>query len=243
MLVRAMRTLSRALCVQGVVALLVVLAAAFPIDEVVHDLVFRHVVSHEVRLLANGFTVLGTTAAGVAVLGTLAFVGYRTADAVVWHPSLGGLAGLAIGGLATQVVKHVACRARPRLVDGWGVGSRGLPTNPAVHGFFHRPCFSEGTYHSFPSGHATAAFTMAAALTAILPARRRAWLAVAAGVGASRVLLNAHFVSDVLGGGLIGWCAGRAGVRLAVRFAPRLTVGTAEPRSAKTRPPAGTPVA
>jgi membrane-associated phospholipid phosphatase len=34
------------------------------------------------------------------------------------------------------------------------------------------------------------------------------------------VLLNAHFLSDVLGGGLLGWWAGQLGLWLAERFAP-----------------------
>ena len=34
---------------------------ATPADELLHDFMFRHVVSHEARLLANGFTLLGTT--------------------------------------------------------------------------------------------------------------------------------------------------------------------------------------
>ena len=39
-----------------------------------------------------------------------------------WQAAVGGVAGVLLAGLSTQVVKHVACRARPRLVDGWGVG-------------------------------------------------------------------------------------------------------------------------
>jgi len=236
-----MRTLGRSLRVQGAVILCVALAAAFPIDEAVHDLVFRYVVSHEVRLLANGFTALGTTWTGAGLLGTLAIVGYRTTDGALWRASVGGLAGVAIGGIATQVVKHLACRARPKLVEGWGVGPADLPHNPAAHGFFHWPCFSGWIYHSFPSGHATTAFAMTAGLVAMAPARRRVWFAVAAGVGASRVLLNAHFVSDVLAGGLIGWWAGQAGQRLAARFAPGLVAQAPASTGAETRPPVGTP--
>lgn len=234
-----MRWVGGGLGFQVVAGLLVVLAAVSPLDTLVHDLTFRHVVSHELRLLANGVTLLGTTWAGVGLLGTLAAVGYRTADGALWRASLGGVAGVALGGLATQVVKHAACRARPRLVDGWGVGAAGPPPVGDTYGFFHWPCVSRWRYHSFPSGHATTAFATAAALVAIAPGRRRAWLAVAAGVGASRVLLNAHFVSDVAGGALIGWWAGGAGLALAARVRGWLTpvVAAGEP------PVAGRPVA
>jgi membrane-associated phospholipid phosphatase len=85
-------------------------------------------------------------------------------------------------------------------------------------GFFHWPCVRDSRYHSFPSGHAATAFAVAAALSQAVPGRRRAWLAIAGSVGLSRILLNAHFLSDVLGGALVGWWAGEAGVRLATRF-------------------------
>lgn len=220
MLVRAMHPRHRARRGWGVVLLVISLAATFPLDTAVHDLVFRHVVSHEARLLANGFTLLGTAWPGTAVLGALAAVGHRAADPALWRASVGGLAGLALGGVATQVVKHVACRARPGLIDGWGVG----PATPAAGagGFFHWPCLTATRYHAFPSGHATAAFAVAAALTAIAPAGRRVWLLVAACVAVSRVVLNAHFLSDVFAGSLMGWAAGAAGQRLADGLAPRV---------------------
>lgn len=215
------RGLGRAGVVQAAVLAVTVLAAATPADEVLHDLVFRHVVSHEVRLLANGFTVLGTTEAAVAGLVALGAVAYRGGDAALWRAAAGGLVGVALGGVATQGVKHVACRARPRLVEGWGTGPAVVPDAPGRRGFFHFPCVGDGRYHGFPSGHATTAFALAAALASWMPSRRGVWIAAAAGVGASRVALNAHFLGDVLGGALIGWWAGRAGVRLGRRYLAR----------------------
>ncbi len=196
------------------------LAALTPIDDAVQDLVFRHVVSHEVRLLANGFTWLGTVEVAGAGLGALAIVAARTADAAAWQGALGGLAGIALGGLATQGVKLVGCRARPRLVEGWGVGPPGPPPPPEQRGFLHWPCFRRAAYQGFPSGHATTAFAAAAALAGWARGRRRALIAAAASVGASRVLLNAHFLSDVVAGALIGWAAGAAGATLAARHVP-----------------------
>ena len=214
---------TRGRAVQGAILALTILAAATPADEVLHDLVFRHVVSHEVRLLANGFTLLGTTEVATVGLLGLAAVAHRTADAAMWQAAVGGVAGVLLAGLSTQVVKHVACRARPRLVDGWGVGSAALPGSPTRLGFFHWPCFGARDYHGFPSGHAATAFAVAAALFPWATGRRRGLiLAAASGVGVSRVVLNAHFLSDVLGGALFGWWAGEVGLRLASRYiAPR----------------------
>jgi len=174
-------------------------------------------------MLANGFTLLGTTEVATVGLLGLAVVGYRSADAAMWQAAVGGVAGVLLAGLSTQVVKHVACRARPRLVDGWGVGAPTLPDAPALRGFFHWPCFGDSGYHGFPSGHAATAFAAAAALIGWVPSRWRGWLlAVAAGIGASRIVLNAHFLSDVLGGGLFGWWSGEAGLFLVSRYvAPR----------------------
>ena len=213
----------RARVVQAAVLAVAVLAAATPTDEILHDLVFRHVVSHEARLLANGFTLLGATEVASAGLLALAVFAHRTVDAPMWQAAVGGVAGVLLGGLSSQTVKHVACRARPRLVDGWGVGAATPPDAPTRRGFFHWPCFGDRGYHGFPSGHATTAFAVAAALAGWAPPRRRSWiLAAACGVGASRIVLNAHFLSDVLGGALLGWWSGEAGVRLVVRYlAPR----------------------
>ena len=86
----------RARVIQGAVLALAVLAAATPADETLHDFVFRHVVSHEVRLLANGFTLLGTTEVATVGLLGLAVVAYRTADAAMWRAAMGGVAGVVL---------------------------------------------------------------------------------------------------------------------------------------------------
>jgi membrane-associated phospholipid phosphatase len=217
-----------------------VVATALPIDPLVHDFTFRHVVSHEVRLLANGVTQLGTGWAAGGLLGALAVVGRRTGDAALVRASLGGLGGVALGSVAGQAVKQLACRGRPGLVDGWGVDAVGpagqpIPGAADVPGFFHWPCFGDSRYHSFPSGHAAIAFAVAAALARAVPARRRVWLVVATAVAASRVLLNAHFLSDVLGGALLGWAATAGILRLAARAGrrrPRAALGATPPAPA-----------
>jgi undecaprenyl-diphosphatase len=69
--------------------------------------------------------------------------------------------------------------------------------------------------HSFPSGHAARAFLIAVVVTALGPA----WLAVifwiwAPLVSVSRVAMGVHYVSDVIGGFLLGLLTGAVIVAL-----------------------------
>lgn len=70
-------------------------------------------------------------------------------------------------------------------------------------------------HQSFPSGHATQAFAVAA----VVAGHYTAWwqqsllYGAAALVDFSRVQQNAHFTSDVVAGSAIGWAVGRAVVR------------------------------
>ena len=57
---------------------------------------------------------------------------------------------------------------------------------------------------SFPSGHTITAFAIALSLGRIYPQGEPALLLTAACIGASRVLLGMHFLSDVLVGAIFG---------------------------------------
>jgi len=95
-------------------------------------------------------------------------------------------------GLTNGPVKAVFRRGRPVLE---------LVGGPLPFGM-RRPITS-----SFPSGHATAAFTAAM----LLAERRRApWLVLAGLVGGSRVYVQMHHASDVIGGAILGIVLGAA---------------------------------
>lgn len=63
--------------------------------------------------------------------------------------------------------------------------------------------------YSFPSGHATASFTMAAVVSRYQPRRRNLFYAGATLISLSRVQLHRHYLHDVVAGAAIGYFIGR----------------------------------
>jgi membrane-associated phospholipid phosphatase len=116
----------------------------------------------------------------------------------------------AVGGAVTFLLKRVIGRARP-----------GLDSTRADDFGFGRGFFGGGDYQSFPSGHTTAAFAFATAITARLGQRNSSsvnWAApvlfsVATLTGIQRVYRHAHWASDCLMGAAIGTVSGLAAAR------------------------------
>jgi membrane-associated phospholipid phosphatase len=104
-----------------------------------------------------------------------------------------GFLFLAIGlpGLCFVAVKRLVGRARP-LVGG------------IAEPFLYRPLGWNVEYASLPSGHATDAFAIAMAVGALWPRTRAIMWTYAVVIAVSRVVLTAHFPSDVLAGAVVG---------------------------------------
>ncbi len=104
-----------------------------------------------------------------------------------------GFLFLAIGlpGLCFALVKRLIGRARP-LVEG------------GADPFIYRPLGWNVEYASLPSGHAIDAFAVATALGALWPRARPLLWTYAAVIALSRVVLTAHFPSDVIAGAVVG---------------------------------------
>ena len=133
----------------------------------------------------------GIMAAGFALLGRMAARQRLRLLARSWAWGFAYLfLAVAASGLANDLVKLFAGRARPLIADrSW---------HPFVFSY---------DYQSFPSGHTAVAFGLAFGVTALWPRWRWPMLALAAAVGASRVILDVHHLGDVIGGALMGLLA------------------------------------
>jgi membrane-associated phospholipid phosphatase len=98
---------------------------------------------------------------------------------------------VAAAGLADDALKIVFGRARPYV---WLAG------DDSGFGFFRYG----SKFASFPSGHTTTSVAAALALGAVFPRWRPAFLLAAFLIALSRIVLDVHYLSDVIAGALLG---------------------------------------
>ena len=82
---------------------------------------------------------------------------------------------------------------------------------------------NEGPYNSFPSGHTAGAVAVARAMARDFPEAAGPAYAAAVAVAAVQVPRCNHFVSDTVGGALIGWAAEAASSGAAEKIKPART--------------------
>jgi membrane-associated phospholipid phosphatase len=135
--------------------------------------------------LARGEVVLGVMllASLLARFGVFAEIARRRIHA--------GLLGMLVAGFATWVIKIATGRVRPN----------GLIYQGNIN---WNPFSLENIFHSFPSGHATAAGALMMVLIIDIPRFRYIWIVVALWICVTRVLTANHWPTDTLMGLYLG---------------------------------------
>ena len=168
------------------------------------------------RLISN----LGHGTFLSALIATMYVTGEISDDNSLRKTALLSLEGWLTSGIVVQGMKFISGRARPHTEEKFSS--------------FH-PFSSEHRYHSFPSGHASSAFAVAAVIANQSEKFSIDFLAysLAALAAVSRVHNNEHWMSDVFIGSVIGYLVGNKisalnkpgdsnKVRLSFQFSPKI---------------------
>lgn len=157
-------------------------------------------VERQFERLADAGNRLGRVETVVPVMGIAYGVGRLAGSRELSTATLHTAAAFVAAGAANGIVKVAVGRRRP--------GADNDATS-------FRPVATEDLWQSFPSGHTVAAFSLA---SAIAEEANRPWVSAltygAAGVvGWSRIYDDRHWVSDVVGGALIGTLSSKLTLR------------------------------
>lgn len=187
------------LLIGAVVAVTLVVAAMFFLDawSVSHAVLLPEALRAAARRFTNlgksGWFLwpLGVALLAVAALDSPALSRFSRGVLAAFAVRLGFVFGaIAVPGLIETILKRLIGRARPfvRGDDVW-----------AFVPFSWHPA-----YASFPSGHATTAFSALVAIGAIFPQARGLMWIYAILIALSRVVVTAHYPSDVIAGAIVG---------------------------------------
>ena len=97
-----------------------------------------------------------------------------------------------ISGVLVQIFKHILARPRPVLF---------FNSNQTSLDFFS----FESQFHSFPSGHSATIFAFAFSMLLLFPRLKSFWLIFAFIIASTRVIITAHFVSDIIAGAFVSY--------------------------------------
>ncbi len=97
---------------------------------------------------------------------------------------------LLISGILTQILKHLFGRPRPNYTD-------------FENGFSFNFFALDSNFHSFPSGHSSTIFMVCFILASFLPRLKYYFYFLASIIAFSRVVVGAHFFTDIIGGAIL----------------------------------------
>ena len=97
-----------------------------------------------------------------------------------------------ISGITVQIFKHILGRPRPSLFHS---------NNLSVIDIFN----FDSRWHSFPSGHTATIFAFIFCLVFLFPKIKNILITIAIIIASTRVIVGAHYVSDIFGGALAAY--------------------------------------
>ena len=100
--------------------------------------------------------------------------------------------GKFVTGFLTQIIKHILGRPRPNY---------SIIENNLEFDFFSL----NSSFHSFPSGHTSTIFVVALCFSLLLPKIRYFFIFFASIIAFSRVVVGAHFFTDIIGGIVVAY--------------------------------------
>ena len=114
---------------------------------------------------------------------------------------------LSTSGFLLQITKHIVGRQRPHISEDR------LP-------FVFHPLSNHWDWHSFPSGHTQTLFCVAVLFAIMWPKQRNYFWILAFALSFTRVMSVQHFLSDVVGGALIGILGAELSLYYFARWVP-----------------------
>jgi len=192
---------SKKIIVPGVLTLVVILFFIIFFDRQIA--LYMCILNPSVVKLSRFLTRFGKSTAYLVTFGVLFLLLYPASRLKRWekhHRRLSKYAwcflflfiSIAASGLLVDILKVIFARYRPVML--YEAGKYGFT-------FFK---FSPASMLSFPSGHANTIFAFMTALYLIVPRYRFIYFTIAVLVAASRVIIGAHFPSDVIAGAYLG---------------------------------------
>lgn len=150
-----------------------------------------HEASPRLRAVFTRITQLGEGGLYLVPLGLVLLAAlWRRRAGLAWRTGY-VFASIAVSGLIGDIVKPVFGRARPKLLF-----------EQNLFGFTWVGPHADRW--SFPSGHSTTVMALAVSLCVIYPPAWPAYAMLALAVMASRVIIDAHYLSDVIAGAYLG---------------------------------------
>jgi undecaprenyl-diphosphatase len=165
-----------------------------------------------VTLLGQGWLSMVPAIAVALCLGWMSFAAAsrrrRARLAVLAEKAMFVASALIIAALIGTVLKHLVGRVRP-------------PHGGTPHPFDFEPFSTAASRASFPSGHSLTVAALFVAVTAIAPRWRAPLAILALAVFVSRIVVEAHYTSDVVAGA----CVGALGASIALVLFRRARIG------------------